>query len=212
VQAALDRARAQNWAPGEATTAPGRQRESRATVAQPHRKPGHKQKRGMGLALGGFLGLLVLGLGGAVWYHFSHGAISLHITVEPAGAEVLRDERMIGVAPLSLTLQRGETANFSFRKEGFLPSQRTVTATADQPLSVRLLARPAPEPVEPPPPAPPTPPPATPAPHAPPPDKPTVAEKPAAKPAVAATKPPHHHHEPRAKEKKSDQLLLMPSF
>src|SRR5581483_5631811 len=99
VQAALDRARAQ-WNPNDANTAPGRQREAKATVAQPHlKRAARKRGRGAGILIG-FLGAMVVALGGAGWWFYAHGAVTVQLAVEPAGAEVLRDERLLGTAPL----------------------------------------------------------------------------------------------------------------
>jgi serine/threonine-protein kinase len=202
VQKVLDRAANIPWNPSDVSTAPGRQREHKPTVAQPHAKKRAKRRSRYGVMMSGFLGTLVLALGAAGWYLHAHGAVAVRIAVEPAGADVLRDDRLLGVAPMTLTLARGEEAQLSFRKEGFLPSQRVVKAADDEEISVRLLPKPAPEP--------------EPAPEPTPPPVPPPAAAPPPKPAVAAAAPesspkPHRSHTAK-KAKNPDQLLLMPSF
>ncbi len=188
----------------DVATAPGQQRQSRNTVAQPARAARQKRRqegRGASLMLALAGGVIALGAVGAILYYVigrGGSTISLSVNSTPAGAEVVHNDRSLGTSPVVIALPRADQpVTIALRKDGFLTAQRSVTPTSDQEISVRLLPKPAVE--EPPPPAPPTSAPApTPAP-------PVVA-------APEPPKPPKPHGPPRLKKKKADPLLLTPSF
>ena len=123
--------------------------------------------------------------------------VSVTITTEPGGAQLFDGERLLGTSPAVLALHPGGAPlMLTVRKVGFLPAQRAVTATTDQVIALRLLAKPveSPPPAEPPPA--PAPPPATAA---------------ASVPIAPRPKPKHHAHKKPA-EPEGDHLLLQPSF
>jgi serine/threonine-protein kinase len=193
--------------------------------------PAAPPRRASSLAVIFASAVAALGLaGGSYWLFLRPSEVTVHIEATPDGVEVMQGERSFGEAPVTLRLPRGhEQVMLSFRREGYLPSQRPIRPTENLEMKVRLLAEPPREP--PPPPSPPPPPAPAPEPPkaaaaAPPPPAPAVAAPaPAPKPAVASPAPPieaaakprpkpaHHEHHSRPKKKEeTGGILLSPSF
>ncbi|HUS65233.1 MAG TPA: serine/threonine-protein kinase, partial [Kofleriaceae bacterium] len=238
VQAAIDRAararaaappvRAAAYAPAShaAPTGPG-QHGGRSTVAQPaaRRRSTPKRSRSPAIVLGIFAGLVLFAAIGTIGYYVlgSTGSVTITVATVPPGAEVFNGDKKLGVSPVVIALPKGGgPVSLSFRKDGYLSSQRSLTPNADQEVQLRLLPRPTsdePAPPEPPAAVPKPPVPVVAAPPAPPPT-PTKVSPPAKKPppeVAEVTSPPpppekkSRPHKPREK-KNPDTLLLTPSF
>jgi serine/threonine protein kinase len=182
-------------------------------VSQPSSRPHRTRRAGKSpLVLAGVVATTLAIAGTLGWLAFARSRpVTISIVSTPSGAEVREGDNLLGTAPVKLTLERSSHPRLiSVRKDGFVTAQRSFVPDKDVELAVRLIAPPPPEP--------------EPAVAPPPPSEPVAAAAPppAAAPAPSADPEPakdhHHHHRPKANPqanphaKKSDTLILAPSF
>ncbi len=124
--------------------APGAEASALASMAR------RKTASALGVAAAVIGIIAVLGAGAGLVHHLFFSQVTVSITTEPSGVDIILGAQVVGTTPAQVKLASGkEAVQVRLQKVGYVSVRRSIEPTRDLALDVTLLPEPRPAPPEP---------------------------------------------------------------